>query len=107
MVEECLQLAGQNIMVAVTEEFLAGLDQGRLNVVRMMLAAHRTEEDELLGRILCAEVDAGDDEEEGVHEVAGGLLLQQHLIPSGLVARTTAEEEVLARFRFRAGSNSF
>ncbi len=105
MTKECLQLAGQNIMVAVTEEFLAGLDQGRLNAVRMMLAAHRAEEDELLERILCAEVGSGDDEEEGVNEVAGGLLLQQHLAPSGSAARIVDNEEVLARFRFRGGSN--
>lgn len=106
MVEECLQLAGQNIMAAVTEGFLTGLDQGRLNAVRMMLAAHRAEEDELLERILYAEVDAGDDEEEGVHEVAGGLLLQQHLTPSGPAARIADNEEVFAQFRFRLGSNS-
>lgn len=78
MTDECLRLAGQNIFGAITAESLGSLSNRDLHSLLLVLRSHREREQ---------------------------LLLEAHVVPDGSVAEIVDNEEVLARSRFRGGSN--
>ncbi|MFA6253603.1 MAG: hypothetical protein WCV69_04850 [Patescibacteria group bacterium] len=68
MIDEIMGLARQNRFLIIGADFLTALAPDKLNAIRMMLAAHRTVEDELLEELLSTRSDSIDDEEDGDDE---------------------------------------